>query len=392
MKTIAVALVSAMLSIVAAVAAEPTVKLTGIAQAGGRTRVLLEIKPARGPLLRTTLIRGDRVESVEVVSIDAKAAKVSVKVAGNVEELSFDAGDATGLAPAFRLKDAHSWQVLDLYQELSGRTVIASHSLPAAKITSTSQGAPGDAAAAEALAEALGDQGIAVTPRFDKFAFATTLSYVPRLAQIQEPPVPANDSKVELFPAGLIKFSEADCWQVLDVYQELTGRTLLASPELPNAKISIKSQTALTRDEAIWLMEAVFHLHDITMAPEGTKFTYALPALRNPDPPIIPYNPATDRLKSSKESIAPGALKLNGALPKELLAAYAKLLGREPLLDPAVPALRVSIRNPGVLHPVEAVYALDALAALNHLRFVPVGDNQVKLIHVSQAGKGAANN
>jgi general secretion pathway protein D len=81
----------------------------------------------------------------------------------------------------------------------------------------------------------------------------------------------------EVFPPGLIKFQDADLLQVLEVYQELTGRTVLRPNNLPATKISIKSQTQLTRREAIAALDSILGMNQITMVPQGEKFVKAVP-------------------------------------------------------------------------------------------------------------------
>jgi len=399
MKTIAVALVSATLSVMAAVAAEPAVKLTGIAQLGAGPVALLEIQPARGPLLRPTLERRERVENVEVIAIDAKAATVSIKVGGDVTELSLGAGDAAGQAPAFRLKDAHTRQVLDLYQDLSGRTVVASPSLVGATITSASDGALQAAAAAEALARVLGEKGIVVIPQLDKFAFATTLALVPQVARLRAPPVRTKDVKTEAlpageirlaeFPAGLIKFFEADRLQVLDIYQELTGRTLIVSPRLPAAKITLKSQTPLNRAEAIWLVEAALHLCDVAVSMRSDKFAFVTTFADAPR--IAKFKAPPEPDKDPKAQVfPPGLIKFNEADRALVLDIYRQLFGQTLLPAPDLPPAKFTLKSQTSLTRDEAVWLLEAALYLGGIRFVPAGDNQVRVI--PETSPNAANN
>lgn len=77
-------------------------------------------------------------------------------------------------------------------------------------------------------------------------------------------------------PAGMIKFQDADMMQVLDIYQELTGRTVLRPTSLPGTKISIKTQTDLTRAEAILALDSILSMNGVTMVPQGTKFVKAV--------------------------------------------------------------------------------------------------------------------
>ncbi len=80
----------------------------------------------------------------------------------------------------------------------------------------------------------------------------------------------------EIFPAGLIKFQEADLSQVLEIYQELTGRTVLKPASAPAVKITIKTQTELTRAEAVQALDTILSMNGITMVPEGEKFVKAV--------------------------------------------------------------------------------------------------------------------
>ena len=92
----------------------------------------------------------------------------------------------------------------------------------------------------------------------------------------------AEKPESELFPPGLIKFQDADLVQVLDVYQELTGRTVLRPTSLPTAKVTIRSQTPLTRKEAIQALDSILSMNQITMVPQGEKFVKAVPFSQAP--------------------------------------------------------------------------------------------------------------
>ena len=79
-----------------------------------------------------------------------------------------------------------------------------------------------------------------------------------------------------MVPAGMIKFQDADIGQVLEIYQELTGRTVLKPSSLPATKVSIKTQTELSRTEAIQALDSILSMNGITMVPQGTKFVKAV--------------------------------------------------------------------------------------------------------------------
>lgn len=133
----------------------------------------------------------------------------------------------------------------------------------------------------------------------------------------------AKPAEEEVFPAGLIKFSEADLSQVLEIYQELTGRTVLRPASLPAAKITIKSQTQLTRTEAIQALDSILSMNQITMIPQGDKFIKAVPEAQSPKE----ANRTTDlpwELLPESGTIVTYVVQLSNAVPAEVAQVLAQ--------------------------------------------------------------------
>ena len=80
----------------------------------------------------------------------------------------------------------------------------------------------------------------------------------------------------EMIPAGNINFQGVDVSQVLEVYAKLVGRTLLRAG-LPAASIVLKTETPLTKSEAIQALQAVLALNGISVVDIGDKFVKVLP-------------------------------------------------------------------------------------------------------------------
>jgi general secretion pathway protein D len=78
-------------------------------------------------------------------------------------------------------------------------------------------------------------------------------------------------------PAYSYNFEGVDVNQVLEVYAQLVGRTLLRAT-LPGAQIVLKTQTPLTRSEAIQALQAVLALNGISLVNIGDKFVKVLPS------------------------------------------------------------------------------------------------------------------
>jgi len=105
---------------------------------------------------------------------------------------------------------------------------------------------------------------------------------VPQPAPFAPPAGAASSARAaaqaeEVIPAGEINFQGVDVNQVLDVYAKLVGRTILRA-SLPQAQIILKTQTPLTKTEAIEALQAVLALNGISLVNIGEKFVKAGPS------------------------------------------------------------------------------------------------------------------
>ena len=80
----------------------------------------------------------------------------------------------------------------------------------------------------------------------------------------------------EMVPAGYINFQGVDVSQVLEIYAQLVNRTLIRGA-IPGAQIILKTQTPLTKTEAIEALQAVLSLNGIAVVNIGDKFVKVLP-------------------------------------------------------------------------------------------------------------------
>ncbi len=81
----------------------------------------------------------------------------------------------------------------------------------------------------------------------------------------------------DVIPAGSLQFQALPLEQALTYYAELTGRTILRPAALPDVAITLKTQTDLTRKEAIEALDSVLALNGISMVNTGGKFVTAVP-------------------------------------------------------------------------------------------------------------------
>jgi len=82
----------------------------------------------------------------------------------------------------------------------------------------------------------------------------------------------------DMIPPGVINFQAVDLSQVFIIYAELVNRTILRPTTLPAPVITLKTQTALTKREAIQALDTVLGMNGIAMINVGDKFVKAVPS------------------------------------------------------------------------------------------------------------------
>ena len=222
--------------------------------------------------MRPILREGEAAGGWKVERIDVEAGTVGLLRHGGDSQIL-----DLGLTPAERiarrtlyLRAADLSQVLEVYQELSGRTVIRSATMPITKIDCNSAADFSPESAVGILTNSLKKAGTVVTLIGAKFAVAGTKRDEDRIRSLKPPPaiVPGE----ETFAPGLMKFHEADLAQVLPVYAELIGRPMKPPQRLtPPIKVTVRSQTRLNHREAAWLLEACLHMAGMPVWPEHTN-------------------------------------------------------------------------------------------------------------------------
>ncbi len=155
--------------------------------------------------------------------------------------------------------------LLALFLALTGLTLLAQVPPPAAPAT------PAPAGAATAAAAPGGGLGQRRQPLYQQ-------RNAPALpAPGATPAATASAPPEEMIPQGTIDFTSADVAQVLDIYAKLVNRTVLHAA-LPDGKIVLKTQTPLTKTEAIQALQAMLALNNISVVNIGDKFVKAVPS------------------------------------------------------------------------------------------------------------------
>jgi general secretion pathway protein D len=93
-----------------------------------------------------------------------------------------------------------------------------------------------------------------------------------------EPRAGVTNAPEEMIPPGTITFQGADLNQVLELYAMLRQRTILRAANLASPTFVLKTQTPLTKTEAIKALDAMLALNGIAIVDVGEKFAKAAPS------------------------------------------------------------------------------------------------------------------
>ncbi|MDB6110029.1 MAG: hypothetical protein JWR69_1779 [Pedosphaera sp.] len=281
---------------IAPAASNPSgITVTGIVDLPGYKCVLLESTDADSPVPRPesfTMQEGERDGRIEVLQIDAKAGAVKIRlertnpiVTLHLEsEVKTSVNDRETAPITIHLQHAALNPTLLLYGHLANRTVL--RPTLAVGPVSLSSSATNQADAALALSKALAEQGLATVMDGEKFVMVVPADKVsmavPHSAEIKskpqdlEPAKPASGSPI--IPGGEIDFPAIDIIHAAYIYAELLGgRSLDRSEGFPSSSlISVRTETPLTKEEAIYVFETLFRWQDIEMVPVGKDLITAV--------------------------------------------------------------------------------------------------------------------
>jgi hypothetical protein len=143
------------------------------------------------------------------------------------------------------------------------------------------------------------------------------------------------------------------------------------------------------------MLDVLFALGGVCTRPDGDKFVFVVPerqvsrlsaisTLRPPERPQATASRAgTD---AATKTATDGSLKFQEAPVSAVLQVYADLAGRQLVpLDRDFPNVKLTLRSQTPLTRSEALYALQAVAALNHVHLAFIGDQEVKAVFVPGA-------
>jgi TPR repeat protein len=282
------------------------VRLAGMMVWGEKKRVFLDVRlPDWGGGWEgfRALEEGEMSNGVEVLSIDPEKGAVKLKIKRTFDTIKGQiVSDVVQHWPAvpkanpqkkgsvtLSFSKAPIDMVLDVFSDLSGRTIIANYHVRQGFLDFKPKGPMSEIGTLEAIQALLAAKGIGIEPLGNKFV------RVLPLAQLDAKRVPknggafliANEPPVE---KGKIVIRAGHTMQgipletFLDEFSALTGRTIIAPVKLPRVRIDFQLENDLSFNEAMEFYQALLTVNGIGVVLQGDKSALVLPASYLPHP------------------------------------------------------------------------------------------------------------
>jgi len=307
---------------------------------------------------------------------------------------------------------------LDVYGNLTGKTVLAPSSLPALSDTITSDLPTGKTNAIAKIESELAKQGLAVVndgPHFVRVFRERERDFWKSVPLRGEELARTNSPAA--VDTGEISFMNAELTQVLPIYAAISGRTVLRSM-LASPPVRLKSIGPLTREEINYAITTVLALNGVAIVEDGEKFVQVVPM---PHRSLVttqaPKPSATETLLDPNKVPSIGDSKPKRPLtqwerdlerwqkafydfihyksPPErpvqrLLDLYAKLADKTAESSKDFDGLPIWFHVDTPLTKSELLYAIQTTFTLNNLAIINVDDKRIRLDRVGKPQKGAS--
>ncbi len=298
---------------------------------------------------------------------------------------------------------------LDIYGELTGKTILAPSTLPSLPDSIVSELPAEKTNAIASIESEFSKRGIYVVQ--DGPSFIRLLPTEKWQAYLTNAPLRGaqlgTSSKQEVFQAGAVNFPATQLTQVLGFYATLKNRTVLRTRFLPQPVVHLKNQCSLTREELTYAFETVLALNGIATVDDGKTFVQIVPielrsrvnahaprpesSARRFDPKKVPavgqYDLPQPQTKLERDferwrKAFFEFIRLNNtrdSSAQRLLELYARLTDKaaEPSAEFENSLIWFHVTTP--VSKAELAYAIETTFTLNNLSITRVDDERIRL-------------
>jgi hypothetical protein len=170
----------------------------------------------------------------------------------------------------------------------------------------------------------------------------------------------------------------------LEVYGNLTGKTVLTPSALPALPDSIVPESPTDTNNAIAAIETALADQGLEVVQDGPHFVRVFPKAARSFMTNAPLRGAELARAKTQEKLPEGMIDFSGADMNQVLYIYALMTRRTVLRPATLPAPRVRLKSGGGLTMQEGVYALETVLALNGICMVDDGTKFVQVVPMQQ--------
>ncbi|HWQ90529.1 MAG TPA: hypothetical protein VN673_02570 [Clostridia bacterium] len=311
-----------------------------------------------------------------------------------------------------------SASTLELYRELSGKTLLVAPALPQVTDFAVSDLPVDKTNAIATIEDELAKSGIAIVP--DGPHFIRLLPVKQREGFLKEAPLRGQElsasARDEIVPSGALNFQGTDLSQVLAIYAELSRRTVLRPSAFVYPLIHLKTSCPLSRQEVVYALDTVLALNGIATIEDGGSFVQMVPINQRFQVKLqAPQREPNAKLLDPKKlptlggpRVAPASklerefLQLQTAFYQfinykgpplrpafRLLELHAQLTSKKAVPSKQFDGMPVFFRVQTPLSKSELLYAIETTLKLNNLGIVSGADQTIRLGHIRELGKNA---
>lgn len=173
---------------------------------------------------------------------------------------------------------------------------------------------------------------------------------------------------------------------ILDVYGNLTERTVLCSSALPFPPEALISDLPAEKANAIARIESELAKRGIAVVQDGPHFVRLFPENQRGFLKDMPLRGAELAAATSEKTVPAGAFKFVGMNPGGVLRIYASISRRTILRPATLPSSLMSLKITCPLTREEAAYAIATVLALNGIAVVEDGEQFAQAVPLGQRG------
>ena len=179
-----------------------------------------------------------------------------------------------------------------------------------------------------------------------------------------------------------IDLENAPLDSLLSLFGEISARTLLRWPTLPNKSLTVRVSRINKANAAVVLQRALT-LDHLAVISDGDKFLMIVP--ESEAARAKPAAPKVDSTGTTTELLPPGTINFPNTDINQVMQIYAELVGKKLDRTARYPmAGTIHFKNQTPLTKQETVYALDTLFAWNGLKMVPAGESLIKPVPINR--------